>query len=126
MMDNLTIDRAGDVYIQEDVGNQAHLGKVWRYHAASGVITALAQHDETRFLSGAANDIDGTDNKQSDEESSGVIDVSALFDGVAGYDTVHYNYFLLDTQAHYTSINGVPLAPELFEGGQIMMMKVAK
>ncbi len=126
MMDNLTIDRAGDVYIQEDVGNQTHLGKVWRYHADSGVMTVLAQHDESRFISGAPFDIDGTDSKQSDEESSGVVDVSALFDGVAGYDTDNNNYFLLDTQAHYTSINGVPLAPELFEGGQLMMMKVAK
>ncbi len=126
MLDNMTVDSAGDVYLQEDVGNQPHLGKLWRYHAGSGVMTQLAQHDESRFISGAPADIDGTDSKQSDEESSGVVDVSALFDGVAGYDTAHYNYFLLDVQAHYTGISGVPLAPELFEGGQLLMMKVAK
>jgi hypothetical protein len=89
-------------------------------------MTPLAQHDESRFISGAPFDIDGSENKQSDEESSGVVDVSSLFNGVAGYDTAHYNYFLLDVQAHYTGVSGIPLAPELVEGGQLLMMRVAK
>ena len=126
MMDNMTIDDAGDVYLQEDVGNNPYLGRVVKYHAGSGVVSVLAQHDETRFISGAANDIDGSGNQQSDEESSGIIDVSSLFTGVAGYDTDRYRYFLLDVQAHYTAVNGVPLDPELVEGGQLLMMKVAR
>jgi hypothetical protein len=126
MLDNMTIDQAGDVYLQEDVGNQTHLGKVWRYHAGSGVMTVLAQHDESRFISGAPADIDGSENKQSDEESSGIVDVSSLFAGVAGYDTAHNRYFLLDVQAHYTGVSGIPLSPELVEGGQLLMMKVVK
>ncbi len=126
MMDNLTVDGQGDVIIQEDVGNQAHLGKIWKFHANSGVVSLLAQHDENRFLSGAAMDIDGSDSKQSDEESSGIFEVSALFDGVAGYDTSAYRYFMLNVQAHYQSVSGTPLATDLVEGGQLLMMKVAR
>jgi hypothetical protein len=126
MLDNLAVDGDGDVIIQEDVGNQVHLGKVWKYHAASGLTTEVAQHDATRFISGAAADIDGSDGKQSDEESSGVIEVSTLFQGTPGYDTSNYRYFLLDVQAHYTSVNGVALPADLVEGGQLLMMKLAR
>jgi hypothetical protein len=126
MLDNLTVDASGDVYLQEDVGNQPHLGKIWRYHADTGVLTQLAQHDATRFISGAPADIDGSDAKQSDEESSGIVDVSHLFAGIPGYDTQDYRYFLLDVQAHYPSVNGVALPVDLVEGGQLLMMKVAR
>ena len=126
MMDNLTVDGAGDVIIQEDVGNQTHLGKVWKYNATSGIASLLAQHDELRFISGAAADIDGSGTKQSDEESSGVVEVSTLFQGTAGYDTDNYRYFLLDVQAHYGSVNGVALPTELVEGGQLLMMKLPR
>ncbi len=126
MMDNITVDGAGNVYMQEDVGNQPHLGKIWKYEPASGTLTELAQHDADRFIAGAINDIDGTDNRQSDEESSGIIEVTDLFNGVAGYDTAANRYFLLDVQAHYTSVNGVPLDADLVEGGQLLIMKLPK
>ena len=126
MMDNLTVDGAGDVIIQEDVGNQVHLGKVWKYRAGTGVTSLVAQHDALRFISGAAADIDGSDAKQSDEESSGVVEVSSLFEGATGYDTSSYRYFLLDVQAHYGSVNGVVLPADLVEGGQLLMMKMAR
>jgi hypothetical protein len=126
MMDNLTVDGSGDAILQEDVGNQAHLGKIWKYHAANGVTSQLAQHDATRFISGAVADIDGSDAKQSDEESSGVIEVSSLLEGTAGYDTNNYRYFLLDVQAHYNSVNGAALPTELVEGGQLLMMRLAR
>ena len=126
MMDNLTVDGDGDVLMQEDVGNQAHLGKIWKYNAATGTTSLLAQHDATRFIAGAAADIDGSDNKQSDEESSGIVEVSSLFAGTPGYDTQAYRYFLLDVQAHYGSVNGIALPADLVEGGQLLMMKVAR
>lgn len=126
MLDNITVDASGDVYLQEDVGNQAHLGKIWRYHASTGVLSQLAQHDASRFISGASADIDGSDSKQSDEESSGIIDVSRLLEGTPGYDTRNVRYFMLDVQAHYPSVNGVALPADLVEGGQLLMMKVAR
>lgn len=126
MLDNITVDAAGDVWMQEDVGNNPHLGKVWKYQAATGVLTSVAQHDPSRFIAGAAHDIDGTDGKQSDEESSGIVEVTEMFDKVKGYDTDNFRYFLLDVQAHYTSVNGVPLDAELVEGGQLLMMKAPR
>ena len=126
MLDNLVVDGAGDVLLQEDVGNQVHLGKIWKYHAATGVASVLAEHDANRFISGAALDIDGTDAKQSDEESSGIVEVSGLFDATPGYDTASYRYFLLNVQAHHGSVSGVPLPADLVEGGQLLMMKQAR
>ncbi|HJV28845.1 MAG TPA: hypothetical protein VJ673_24425 [Aromatoleum sp.] len=126
MMDNMTVDGAGNLWLQEDVGNNPHLGKIWKYEPASGALTLVAEHDAARFIAGAPADIDGTDAKQSDEESSGIIEVSGLFAGVPGYDTDLFRYFLLDVQAHYNSVNGVPLDAELVEGGQLLMMRAPR
>jgi hypothetical protein len=125
MMDNVTVDSAGNVYMQEDVGNQTHLGKIWKY-GSDGSLTMLAQHDDARFISGAPFDIDGSDAKQSDEESSGIIEITRLLKDEKGYDTVKYRYFLLDVQAHYPSVNGVALDADLVEGGQLLLMKLPK
>ena len=124
-MDNLTLDAAGNIIIQEDLGDRIALGKIWQYDT-HGELTQLAGHDATRFIAGASADIDGTGSKQSDEESSGVVDVSDLFQGVEGYDTGHYRYFLLDVQAHYSSVNGVALDDELVEGGQLLLMTLTR
>lgn len=125
MMDNLTVDAAGNILIQEDLGNQTPLGEIWKYDIR-GELTRLAEHDPARFVANAVADIDGTGSKQSDEESSGVIEVSDLFKGVAGYDTGHYRYFLLDVQAHYSTVNNVALDAELVEGGQLLLMRLAQ
>lgn len=122
MMDNITVDAAGNVYLQEDVGNQVHLGKIWKYEPATDALTLLAEHDPTRFIAGASADIDGTDSRQSDEESSGIVEVTTMFKHVRGYDTRNYRYFLFDVQAHYSSVNGVALDPELVQGGQLLLM----
>jgi hypothetical protein len=126
MMDNMTVDSDGNVYMQEDPGNQVYLAKIWKYEPATDVVTLLAEHDATRFLAGASADIDGTGTRQSDEESSGIVEVTKMFKHVRGYDTRHYRYFLLDVQAHYTSVSGVALDPELVQGGQLLLMKAPK
>ena len=126
MMDNVTVDAAGNVYMQEDPGNQVHLAKIWKYEPVTDTLTLLAEHDATRFITGAIADIDGTGTRQSDEESSGIVEVTDLFEGVNGYDTDTNRYFLFDVQAHYSSVNGVPLDAELVQGGQLLMMKAAK
>ena len=126
MLDNIAVDAAGDVWMQEDVGNNVRLGRIWKYSAATRVLTAVAEHDSARFIAGASKDIDGTDSKQSDEESSGIVEVTKLFDGVEGYETDNFRYFLLDVQAHYSSVNDVPLDAELVQGGQLLMMKAPR
>ncbi len=122
MMDNITVDTDGNVYMQEDPGNQVYLAKIWKYEPATGALTLLAEHDATRFTAGGSADIDGSDTRQSDEESSGIVEVTKMFKHIRGYDTRKYRYFLLDVQAHYSSVNGVRLDAELVQGGQLLMM----
>ena len=45
MFDNITVNAQGKLVLQEDVGNNAHLGKVWQYDPATDALTELAQHD---------------------------------------------------------------------------------
>src|SRR5262249_16764091 len=49
MFDNLTVDRYGRAILDEDVGNQAHNGKVWMYEFATDRLVQVAQHDPARF-----------------------------------------------------------------------------
>lgn len=102
MMDNLTVNDRGQVLIQEDVGNNAHIGKIWLYDPASDSVTEIAHHDEERFLSGAPGFL------TQDEESSGIIPAPFLGKG----------WYLLDVQAHYA------LGGELVEGGQLLALHV--
>ncbi len=101
MLDNLTVDDNGRVLIQEDVGNNARLGKLWSYSIAGDTLTEIAQHDPDRFLTGAPNFI------TQDEESSGIIEADFLGEG----------WYLLDVQAHFTQSD-----PELVEGGQLLAL----
>lgn len=101
MLDNLSIDTRGHIIALEDVGNDARLGRVWRYDIATDTLTWIAQFDPERFTSGAANFL------TQDEETSGVIDATELLGP---------GWWLLDAQAHY-SIPG-----ELVEGGQYIAL----
>lgn len=114
MMDNITVDGGGNVYMQEDVGNNARLGRIWRYSPGTNTLTQLAQHDPSRFPAG------GSQFLTQDEESSGIIDVTDLLAGTAGYDVAQNRYFLLDVQAHYA------IPGELVEGGQLLLMKAPR
>ena len=104
MFDNITVNAQGKIILQEDVGNNAHIGKVWQYDPSTDSLSELAHHDPSRFLSGGANFL------TQDEESSGIIDVSHIL-GNAGE-----NVYLADVQAHY-SISG-----ELVQGGQLELI----
>jgi hypothetical protein len=114
MMDNITVDAGGDVYIQEDVGNNPRLGRIWRYSPGTDTLTQLAEHDPSRFLAGAPEFL------TEDEESSGIIEVTGLLAGTPGYDVENNRYFVFDVQAHYT------LPGELVQGGQLLLMKVPR
>ncbi len=103
MLDNLTISRNGTLILQEDPGNQPYLAKVWQYSIRKDRLTQVAAHDPARFTAGAPGFL------TTDEESSGVLDVSSIL-GEGSY--------LLTTQAHY-AISG-----ELVEGGQLQLMRV--
>lgn len=101
MLDNMAIDNYGHIMLQEDVGNNAHNGKIWQYTIATDKLELLAQHDSTRFIAGGANYL------TQDEESSGIIDVQNILGA---------GMFLTVDQAHY------PIAGEAVEGGQLLTM----
>jgi hypothetical protein len=103
MFDNITVNDRGQVLLQEDVGNNPRLGKVWLYDPSSDTLTEIAHHDETRFLAG------GSQFLTQDEESSGII--PAPFLGAGKY--------LLDVQAHFASPDS-----ELVQGGQLLVLQV--
>jgi Ca2+-binding RTX toxin-like protein len=106
MFDNITVDAQGKVTLLEDVGNNAHLGKIWQYDPAADSLAQIAVHDSSRFLTGSANFL------TQDEEASGVIDISSIL-GNAGE-----RVYLVDTQAHFTA--GVPA--DQVEGGQLQII----
>lgn len=99
MLDNLTIDNYGHIMLVEDVGNNAHIGKIWQYDIATDVLKQVGAHDTTRFLSGGANYL------TQDEEASGILDAERVLGP---------GMFMIVDQAHY-SIPG-----EIVEGGQIL------
>jgi len=99
MLDNLTIDNSGHVLLVEDVGGNAHLGKIWQYTIATDQLTQIGVHDSTRFLAGSANFL------TIDEEASGILDVQHILGS---------GMFLTVCQAHYA------VAGDQVEGGQLL------
>lgn len=99
MLDNITIDNYGHILMVEDVGSNAHIGKVWQYDIATDMLKQIAAHDTTRFQAGGANFL------TIDEEASGIVDAEHILGP---------GMFLTVVQAHY------PNGTELVEGGQIL------
>lgn len=112
MFDNITVASDGTIILQEDIGNNKHNGKVWKYNPATKALTLLAQHDEARF-GDYATGVTGTLTK--DEESSGVIEVTSILGRNDGK-----RYYLLTVQNHAPATGGN--ATELVEGGQLLLM----
>lgn len=106
MFDNMTVNSRGQVLLQEDVGNQGHLGKIWLYNIATDKLLQIAEHDQKRF---GNIGIPATAPFNQDEESSGIIDMSSI---------LGEGWYLLDVQAHY------PIAGELVEGGQLLALHI--
>ncbi|MCU1677455.1 MAG: PhoX family protein [Frankiales bacterium] len=103
--DNITLDAHGNLLVQEDPGGNAHLARIVAYRLEDGARGVLAQFDPALFTPGAAGFI------TSDEESSGIIDISEL---AGKKDT-----FLFDAQVHKNLAD-----PELVQMGQLLTMHV--
>lgn len=106
MFDNITVAN-GKVILQEDPGNQAYVAKVWEYDIAHDTLTTVAKFDPALFTPGQPGFI------TQDEESSGVVDVTAIFG-----DATHQAY-LLDAQVHAATGD-----PATVEKGQLMLMTI--
>lgn len=99
MFDNMTIDNYGHILMVEDVGNNAHLGKVWQYTIDTKDLKQIAAPDSTRFLNGSSNFL------TQDEEASGIVDAQEILGP---------GMFLTVLQDHH-AISG-----EVVEGGQLL------
>jgi len=106
MYDNITITRRGSILLQEDVGGNPHLGKIYRYSIANDTLELVATHDPFRF---GDLGIPATAPFNQDEESSGIIEM---------YDILGDGWLLCDVQAHYG------LGGELVEGGQLVAIRI--
>lgn len=125
MPDNVTIDSARNLLIQEDPGKNDQLSRVIAYNLDTKKFATIAQFKADFFKPNAANFI------TFDEESSGINEVTALFRTSAA-DTK--KYYILDAQVH--SSDWAKLRPDitdaaaksalttLVEGGQIYLLTV--
>jgi len=107
MLDNITVNADGTLVLQEDVGRNQHNGKVWKYTPRTGALVKLAGFDVRQF-----GDIGAVGSVTKDEESSGVIDITALLDREDGK-----TYNLLVGQVHADSGDA-----ETVEGGQLLLL----
>jgi hypothetical protein len=122
MPDNLTIDEAGNILLQEDPGNNITRSKVWAYRVADGKLAQVLQFSSKYFDKTSATFM------TQDEESSGILDVTkALKTGAS--DTNHY--YLLDAQVHSTIAVARPdltdkeAIKSAIEGGQLYLLTIA-
>lgn len=104
MFDNLTIDNLGRIVLQEDVGNNSRLGRIYVYGIETGQLVQVAAHNPKFFASGSPQF------QTLDEESSGVIDASQILGP---------GWFLMDSQNHTASSD-----PEIVESGQLLALYI--
>lgn len=111
--DNMGMDRHGNLLIQEDPGNNAHLARIIAYRPDDGALGVVARFDANRFLAGGSSFL------TQDEESSGIIDGERAFGRGA---------FLFDAQIHTAA--GLPpgtgpnTIQEYVENGQLLLLRV--
>jgi hypothetical protein len=100
--------RWGNLPIQEDAGNNVHLGRIVAYEIESGKRGVVAQFDPALF---APQTPGGTDAVFTiDEESRGIIDA---------HEVLGKGWFLFDAQIHKANPD-----PALVEYGQLLAMRV--
>jgi len=125
MMDNIAVDVDGNVIIVEDVGNQQHNGKISRYNPTTGQLEILAQHDAARFgdiglpASAPFNTV-GLNTNFSDEEFSGVLDLTSIMSDSSLTTVAGQRWYLFNDQSHYNG--GITTAQ--VEGGQLLALSV--
>ena len=117
--DNLEWADDGFIYLQED-RSTSNFGQtsgeeasIWRLDPESGELTRVGQVDRSAVPSGQT---DPSPNDIGNWETSGIIDVSTLFDEQPG------NLFIFDVQAHSLT-DGAIADFDLVQGGQLAFLK---
>lgn len=121
--DNITVDGAGNVLIQEDPGNNALVARIVSYRIKDGAVGIVAKFKDEFFAEGAAAQI------TKDEESSGIIDVTDLLSKGKSDKNRYYMYV---AQVHGPIAKARPdvaaddpTLPKAIEGGQWYIMQIS-
>ncbi len=96
------------LYIQEDLGGDARLSKIWEYDITTGQLEEIAEHDGEVFFDG------GSAFLTTNEESSGVISMA---------DILGEGWYASSIQVHTS--NGLSDSAELVENGQLVLINLA-
>ena len=124
MFDNISVNADGTITLLEDVGGNAHNGKMWQFDPSNGSFTLLSKFDPALF-----GDIVGgsfvAGTHTNDEETSGVIDITRLLDR---HDGNKYELFVVQDHASAASLQAIgamnaeaePVA--MYQGGQLLLM----
>lgn len=110
-LDNMAfevIDGEAKLYLQEDLGGDARLSKIWEYDIADGSLTEIATHDAERFRNG------GSDYITENEESSGIVSLK---------NVLGEGWFAASVQVH--SSNGLSDSTEQVEHGQLVLIDIS-
>ena len=121
--DNIVVDDAGNVLIQEDPGNNAQIARVVSYRISDGKLATIAKFKDTYF-----NSANTTTFITQDEESSGIVDVTSY---LRTGKSDKAKYYMMVAQIHATPAKSRPdLNPapadiaNAIEGGQWYVMKI--
>jgi len=122
--DNIVVDDAGNILIQEDPGNNALIARVVSYRISDGKLATIAKFKDTYF-----NSANTTTFITQDEESSGIVDVTSY---LRTGKSDKAKYYMMVAQIHATPAKSRPdLTPapadiaNAIEGGQWYVMKVS-
>ena len=110
-LDNMTFEVVGGqpkLYVQEDLGGESRLSKIWEYDLGTGQLEEIASHDPDVFFDGGANFL------TTNEESSGIISLE---------DVLGTGWFAASVQVHTGT--GLSSTSELVEYGQLVLMNIA-
>ncbi|MDP2071013.1 alkaline phosphatase PhoX [Methylotenera sp.] len=110
MFDNLTVDDAGNVLIQEDPGKDARLAAIWQFDPVRKTALKLFESRPALFLSGQAQFM------TEDEEHSGIVEITPMLKKASWFD-VNRRYYLGTTQSHLEHADA-----ELVEHGQLWLI----
>jgi hypothetical protein len=121
MPDNLTIDKSGNILLQEDPGNNVTLSRVFAYRIKDAKLAQIAGFNAALFTDGAAGKL------TVDEESSGVTDVTDL---LRKNKNDKNSYYVFVAQVHAPIATARPDLTDAasiasaVEGGQIYLLTI--
>lgn len=109
MLDNMTVAQNGEIIVQEDPGDNEYIAEILKINPRSknSRVIKLARHDEGIFNAKGLT---------TDEESSGVIDVTSIF------GKSNEQLYLLTVQAH-SPFSDISDREEVIEHGQLLLMR---